>query len=325
MAETPSGAQRVAAAIDVGGSKAITGIVGRDGSIRALAQIEVRGARVDAVQVELIGRLRAAIEQASADGLHVTSLGVGATGRHDAREGRLGAIDAVLPGWGGSALPREVAAALGLPLKALLNDADAAALAECHVGAGRGADPCVVVTLGTGIGVAVVRDGVIATGVAGAHGEFGHIVVDPNGPSCFCGASGCWESLSGGGAIERAWAAAQPSSARASAAQIFDADASGDLAAATIIAAAVAATATGIANIAVALAPEAIVIGGGIGARWERFRTSVEAELAARRPIISTPPRIVPAAFGTAAVLVGAGIAALEASGVRSASVEAFA
>ena len=67
------------------------------------------------------------------------------------------------------------------------NDATCAALAEWSVGAGRGVDDMVMVTLGTGIGGGIVAGGRLVVGANGFTGEFGHMVVDPNGPPCPCG------------------------------------------------------------------------------------------------------------------------------------------
>jgi glucokinase len=308
--------RRAAAAVDIGGTKVAAAVVTSDGSIIAASHRPSRGVAAQEATALLAEDLRAAIATAQADGFTVESLGIGATGRHVFATGTLGAIDAVLDGWGGSSLPRDLALALGIPLSALLNDADAAALAENRLGAGVGADPCAVVTLGTGIGVALIHGGTVLTGSRGAHGEYGHISIALDGALCFCGARGCWESFAGGGAIERAWLHENSTREAKPASEIFNAAAAGDAAAASIINAAVRATALGIANIAVTFAPATIVIGGGIAAQWERFANDVQAELGRRAPILSQLPEIRLARFGAEAVLVGAGIAALDAGGV---------
>lgn len=305
--------RRAAAAVDIGGTKVAAGVVTSDGAIIGASHRPSRGVPVAEAAALLAEDLRTAVASARADGFTVESLGVAATGRHDLTAGRLGAIDAVLSGWGGSGLPRDLASSLGVSLSALLNDADAAALAEGRLGAGVGSDPCAVVTIGTGIGVALIRSGAVATGANGAHGEFGHISIALDGAPCFCGARGCWESFAGGGAIERAWLSGDPARQAKSAGEIFDAAAAGDVAAGAIVEAAVHATALGIANIAVAFAPATVVIGGGIAARWDRFSAAVDAELRRRNPILSVQPTIRLATFGADAVLVGAGIAALDA------------
>jgi len=77
------------------------------------------------------------------------------------------------------------------------NDANAAALAEAWLGAGRGGHDVLYVTLGTGVGGGLVFDGRIWMGRNGYAGEIGHIQVDPDGPACGCGSWGCLETIAG--------------------------------------------------------------------------------------------------------------------------------
>jgi glucokinase len=83
------------------------------------------------------------------------------------------------------------------------NDANAAAWGERAFGAARGCDDMVLLTLGTGIGSGFVVDGRLVRGHTGAGAEFGHVVIDPDGPPCKCGLRGCLEQLASGEAIEK--------------------------------------------------------------------------------------------------------------------------
>jgi glucokinase len=83
------------------------------------------------------------------------------------------------------------------------NDATCALLAEWRLGAARGVDEVVLVTLGTGIGGALVVGGALQHGANGFAGEPGHMVVDPNGPPCVCGRRGCWERYASGSGLGR--------------------------------------------------------------------------------------------------------------------------
>jgi glucokinase len=83
------------------------------------------------------------------------------------------------------------------------NDATCAALAEWRLGAGRGSNDMILVTLGTGIGGGVVAGGALQRGHNGFAGEFGHMVVDPYGPPCVCGRRGCWERYASGSGLAR--------------------------------------------------------------------------------------------------------------------------
>ena len=83
------------------------------------------------------------------------------------------------------------------------NDANAAAIAECHFGAGRGHRQVLCITLGTGIGGALVIDQRVYRGANGMAGEFGHMQVVPGGHRCSCGNRGCWEQYASGNALVR--------------------------------------------------------------------------------------------------------------------------
>lgn len=85
----------------------------------------------------------------------------------------------------------------------VVNDATAACWAEHVVGAGRGIDDLLMVTLGTGIGGGFVSGGHLVTGAHGFAGEIGHMVVVPSGPPCPCGKRGCWERYASGSGLGR--------------------------------------------------------------------------------------------------------------------------
>ena len=102
----------------------------------------------------------------------------------------------------------------GLPLQSLLedklvhdivieNDANCFALAEALMGAGKGYPSVFGVIMGTGCGGGIVFDGKIRQGPQNIAGEWGHMVIDPQGSPCYCGANGCVESFISGGGLER--------------------------------------------------------------------------------------------------------------------------
>ncbi len=102
----------------------------------------------------------------------------------------------------------------GLPLQSILedklahnvaieNDANCFALAEALMGSGRGYPFVFGVILGTGCGGGIVFDGNIRQGAQNIAGEWGHMVIDPQGPRCYCGANGCVESFISGGGLEK--------------------------------------------------------------------------------------------------------------------------
>lgn len=83
------------------------------------------------------------------------------------------------------------------------NDGTCAAVAEWQLGAGVGCSDMVLVTLGTGIGGGLVSGGQLQRGNHGFAGEYGHMVVDPDGPPCPCGRRGCWERYASGSGLAR--------------------------------------------------------------------------------------------------------------------------
>lgn len=146
---------------------------------------------------------------------------------------------------------------------AIENDANAAAFGEALYGAGRGADTVVCVTIGTGIGVGVVERGKIRSGAGGSHPEAGHIVIDPSGPPCYCGATGCFESMASAAAVTSAGRAAGVIDAHGSALEVKRAAEGGDQIAREIIARSADALAAGVRALVAAYAPDAVVLAGG--------------------------------------------------------------
>jgi len=187
-----------------------------------------------------------------------------------------------------------------------------ALLGECRSGAGRGFDPVVMLTFGTGIGGAAVRGGVLLRGVGGEHPELGHLPADPGGPRCYCGASGCFESLASGTALT----AAARIVGLTDGAELLTRAREGEDTARRIRADALAATASATWTILHTLLPERIVLGGGM--MDEHFEVFAEAVRGAVERATLVPPRritVAPAELGWRAGVVGAAGAAMAAAG----------
>lgn len=124
-------------------------------------------------------------------------IGIGCAGHVD-QEGRTVSYPPNFPGWTVVPLVDRLRAHLDWPaLIALDNDANAAARGEAAFGAGRGMRHFLLLTLGTGVGGAVVLDGRLWRGLSGGAGEFGHMTIHYRGPRCNCGARGCIEAYVG--------------------------------------------------------------------------------------------------------------------------------
>ena len=178
------------AGIDVGGTKFLGVVVGDGGEV-LLEKRRPTPLGADA----LIGEL---IEFAAELGDYDT-LGVGVPGLVT-RNGILRAAPNLTSAFEVPVGP-SLAEALGHPV-AVDNDATCAALAEWQLGAARGFDDVVVVTLGTGIGGGLVCGGRLQRGTNGFAGEIGHMVVQPDGPNCPCGRRGCWERFASGRGLQ---------------------------------------------------------------------------------------------------------------------------
>lgn len=205
------------------------------------------------------------------------------------------------------------------------NDANCAALAELTLGAARGASTALMVTLGTGIGGAIVLDGAVQGGAHGLAGEVGHMVVDPTGPPCPCGGRGCWERYASGAGLARlareaalagklfgavALAGGDPELVRGE--HVARAAADGDAGSLAVMESLGWWVALGLANLVAVLDPERIVVGGGLSEVGEMLFAPARrafAELVeggARHPEVP----IVPAELGERAGAIGAALGA---------------
>ncbi|HEN4424606.1 TPA: ROK family glucokinase [Streptococcus agalactiae] len=185
----------------------------------------------------------------------------------------------------GSVIEKEV----GIPFF-IDNDANVAALGERWVGAGANNPDVVFVTLGTGVGGGVIADGNLIHGVAGAGGEIGHMIVDPeNGFMCTCGNKGCLEtvaSATGVVSVARQLAEQYEGSSAIKAAidngdtvtskDIFIAAEDGDKFANSVVERVSRYLGLAAANISNILNPDSVVIGGGVSAAGEFLRSRVE-------------------------------------------------
>ena len=209
------------------------------------------------------------------------------------------------------------------------NDATAACWAEREVGAGRGAEDCLLVTLGTGIGGAVVANGRLARGAHGYAGEFGHMIVDPHGPPCPCGQRGCWERFASGsglgwlardavsrGEAEGVLALAGGDAASVRGEHVTAAAAVGDPEAEAIMATFARWIGLGLANLANAFDPSVVVLGGGLIESGDVLLAPVRVALEELSLGARARPRlqVVAAELGERAGSIGAALLAREPS-----------
>lgn len=183
--------------VDVGGSKINSILADSQGNIKARDLRDTRAKRgPDAV----IERIIESISQV-ATGSDIAGIGVGAAGACDTVNGVI-TSSPNLPQWQDIPLRGIVQQEFDCPVY-LQNDATLAALGEHHFGGGRDVDHLIYVSVGTGIGGGIIINGKLYCGASGSAGEFGHMTIDVNGPSCPCGNTGCWETLASGTALAR--------------------------------------------------------------------------------------------------------------------------
>ena len=179
-------------------------------------------------------------------------------------------------GWGVCKPTEEFTALSGIPCR-VLNDANAAALAEQRLGGGKGFESILFVALGTGVGAGVVLDGKVRNGARGAAGELGHLCLDPNdtAAACTCGHYGCVEQYASATGITRLAALAGFSGM--SCKQVMDAAAAGDDKLEAVVDKACDALGRGIAGACAIIDPEAVVLGGGVAQAGDYLRLKVQS------------------------------------------------
>lgn len=297
----------LAVGIDIGGTKTAVGTVDSLGSIRARVLLSTEAALGFERAVD---RLTQAIRHVltTSPGAGLAGIGIGCAGPVNPT---LGLINNpfTLPGWNRCDIVTPLQEQFGVPVF-LENDADAAALGECWLGAGQGKDPVVMLTLGTGVGGAAVVAGAIHRGVRGEHPELGHIPVQDDGPACYCGLTGCLESVASGTAI----GAAGRECGLADAPAVFAAAQAGQPDAQAIVESACRAVARGAWTLCHTFLPQRIVLGGGIMEdHFDLFASAARRLLSTATQFSHDAVDIVPADLGNEAGLVGAAARVLHA------------
>jgi glucokinase len=181
--------------IDIGGTKIAGALVAEDGEILAEERVETPADAPELILgiiTEMVGRLR--------HDRPIAGVGVAVPGFID----RHGEIIYYTPNiaWRREPLKAKLQAHIDVPVT-VDNDANAAGWAEYAYGAGRSVQDMTMLTIGTGVGGAVITDGELFRGGFGAGAELGHVRVVPNGLACGCGAHGCIEMYGSGRALQR--------------------------------------------------------------------------------------------------------------------------
>jgi glucokinase len=284
--------------IDIGGHQIKAGMVDEKGAILASRTIETPN-DIDTFVPSLHEAIRWLLEATALP----AGVGVGCKGIIDPDSTRVENLPGTLHFLQGLRLCDLVGLPLDVPVFAD-NDARVALAAEMVWGAARDRENAILLTLGTGVGGAVLSGGRLLRGHTGVAGHLGHLTVDPDGALCACGNRGCLETVFSARAIEgEAWAAVhrgcsstltrlfreQPQLATCR--TIFQAAREGDELSSTVIAKAIGKLAAAIAGLLHVFDPEVVIVGGHLAdegddllvplqeAVWERSRGLLGREI----------------------------------------------
>lgn len=261
---------RMAGAVDIGGTKIMTGIADEAGNILASQSFStITGAdgalRSTRIIADTLGR------QCASLGLTLEALsGVGVV-----CAGPVNPVSGVvdnpytLPGWGGFPIAANLRRMTGLGVK-LENDANGVLLGEIKL-LGLKEERVLMLTFGTGIGVAICQCGQLYRAGGTYHPEMGHTIVDCEGPKCYCNHAGCFESLWSGAAINRRAAAlGYPDFDH-----LYRAWKAGNLALAAFMRRAERQLAGGVWNLMSIVKPDTLILGGGLMAEYFDFAAEI--------------------------------------------------
>ena len=284
------------AGIDIGGTKIAIALETIQGERISSRQFPTR---VELGPEAILDHIVSALYEMNAEAQSkLTAIGLSCPGSIDKERG-LPLRSIHLPGWHEFAVTRWIEERLRVPTL-IENDAKLAALGEYVYGAGRGFRNIFYITISTGIGGGIIINGEIFHGLGNGAGEVGHTIVLPDGPLCGCGLRGCLDALCSGTAMARRarelLAKGKPSIIERmvnhpdeiTAQTIAVAAQRGDPLACEIWAEMINFLSIGIGNVITILAPEAVILGGGVAATGEQL-------LGPLRPLIQQRVTMLPA------------------------------
>ncbi|MEV4580953.1 ROK family protein [Nonomuraea jabiensis] len=243
------------------------------------------------------------VELAASLAPHAGSIGIGLPGHVDRDTGTALFVPNPPGDWDGYPVGERLGALTGVPVS-VVNDARAFARAELALGAARGLADVLFAVLGTGVGGAVALRGAVLVGPRDNLGEIGHVTVSPWGPACCCGNRGCVETFAAGPGIVRAFG---PRTVKATAAEVAEAARAGDERAAQAFEQAGWALGVALGDAAAFFGVGSVVVGGGVSGALDLMRSTLNNELARRRPLIGDVT-VLPAVLGPMAGAIGAAL-----------------
>jgi predicted NBD/HSP70 family sugar kinase len=289
----------VAIAVDIHPKQASVALVDLNGRLlsRSLAPLTSDPADSMRLIIDCMHRIHRTAPRKSIEGI-----GISLPGRVNPATQQL--IFAPNLKWPEFDIKKMVQTTMGLPVM-VENDATACLMAELTFARMDGVRDAVLVAVAEGVGTCVLANGQFLTGYNGMAGEFGHILVDPTGPRCGCGKSGCWEVFSSCGAALRYYRELKPKGPIVSFPELLNLADEGDSAAAQALTMQATWIGRGLRMIIASVSPSTILIAGDLTAAWHRFGPVIEKE-AAGLTLAGSSPLIRPSHEGEIARLRGA-------------------
>ena len=266
--------------VDLGGTNIAAGVVSEDWKLVVKSSVKTNVDDPDALVKDMADLIKKVISDAGISVSDIKSIGIGSPGTIDSKNGVV--VYANNINFHNFPLAEKLKKFIDLPVF-MSNDANVAALGEFVAGGAKEYNSAVMVTLGTGVGGGIILDGKIWEGYKSAGAEIGHTVIAVDGEQCSCGRKGCWEAYSSATALIRDTKRAiekNPSSLMAEIAEndgkvsgktAFSAAKKGDSVAQEVIDNYIKHLAEGIANILNLIAPDVVLLGGGIAYEGENL------------------------------------------------------
>jgi len=262
-------------AVDLGGTNVRMAAVDPSGVVQHLVRRSTPAGVTGEQLAELLAEMAAECSAAISGGFSAISIGVPANVTSSGVVHRLPNI----PGLEGADLGSLVSKRLGIPV-VLENDATAAAIGERWLGASKGIDNSILITLGTGVGGGIIVNGEPLRGPDGGAGKLGHVCVEPDGHSCGCGSHGCIEQYASATAMVRM--ANEAGLQVANSRELYEKWRAGDERAKQVFDSVGYHLGITLAGLVNTFNPDIIIMGGGAAAAWDAFIKPLTAELMAR-------------------------------------------
>ncbi|KKC28758.1 ROK family protein [Caldanaerobacter subterraneus] len=279
--------------IDIGGTKILGGIISTNGNLIKFKETPTQAKLGrEVILKNLFNTIDELIDE------DTKGIGIGSAGRINFDTGVVEYATDNLPGWTGCKLKEILEKKYKIPV-VVDNDVNAAAIGEMWLGSGKGYKSMLVMTIGTGVGGAIIYNGELIRGSSWSAGEIGHMILYPEGRQCNCGQRGCLEQYASGTAIYKEYNELLGEEKVSSAKEVFELYKENDDIAMKVINSFIKSLTLSILSLKNIIDPEVFIIGGGvIGSKdlwWDKLKI-----------ILGMDVNVVPANLGVRATMFGA-------------------